>query len=86
MQVLSKDIYVDDANPGADTGLKQILSTQSVLGCGGFGLKFVIYSGRAPREGASPDRIHMKLLGYKWNSEQDVLYPGFAELNFKKRI
>ena len=28
----------------------------------------------------------MKLLGYKWNSEQDILYPGFAELNLNKKV
>ena len=30
--------------------------------------------------------MHVKLLGYKWNSEQDVLYPGFAELNLNKKV
>ena len=28
----------------------------------------------------------MKLLGYKWNSEQDILYPGFAVLNLNKKV
>ena len=28
----------------------------------------------------------MKLLGYKWNSELDILYPGFAELNLNKKV
>ena len=28
----------------------------------------------------------MKLLGYKWDSRQDILYPGFAELNLNKKI
>ena len=28
----------------------------------------------------------MKLLGYRWNSEQDILYPGFAKLNFNKKV
>ena len=40
--VLSKDIYVDDVNPGAETEAgrdKQISSTQSVLQKGGFGFK-----------------------------------------------
>ena len=30
--------------------------------------------------------VHMKLLGYKWNSEQDILYPGFAKLNLNKKV
>ena len=29
---------------------------------------------------------YVKLLGYKWNSEQDILYPGFAELNLNKKV
>ena len=53
---------------------------------GGFGFKYVVYSGREPGEKASPDGIHVKLLGYKWNSEQDILYPGFAELNLNKKV
>ena len=65
---------------------EQISSTQSVLGRGGFGFKYVVNSGRAPGEKASPDGIHVKLLGYKWNLELDVLYPGFAELNLNKKV
>ena len=53
---------------------------------GGFGFKYVVYSGREPGEKASPDGVHVKLLGYKWNSEQDILYPGFAELNLNKKV
>ena len=45
-----------------------------------------MYGGKAPEEKASPDEIHVKILGYKWNSEKDVLYPGFAELNLNKKI
>ena len=35
---------------------------------------------------AFPDKVHVKLLGYKWNSEQDILYPGFAKLNLNKKV
>ena len=58
MEVLSKDIYVDDVNPGAETEpehQEQISSTQSVLGNGGFGFKYVVYSGKPHGEKASPD-------------------------------
>ena len=51
IDVLSKDIYVDDVNPGTETEAgqdKQISSTQSVLQKGGFGFKYVLYSGREP--------------------------------------
>ena len=27
----------------------------------------------------------MKLLGYKWDSRNDILYPGLAELNLNKK-
>ena len=46
----------------------------------------MVYSGREPGEKASPDGVHVKLLGYKWDSKQDILYPGFAELNLNKKI
>ena len=42
VEVLSKDIYVDDVNPGAETEAArdvQISSTQLVLRQGGFGFK-----------------------------------------------
>ena len=63
IEVLTKDIYVDDVNPGVETEAerdKQILSTQSALKQGGFGFKYVVYSGREPGEKASPDGIHVK--------------------------
>ena len=49
IDVLSKDIYVDDVNPGVETEAgcdNQIIATQSVLRQGGFGFKYVVYSGR----------------------------------------
>ena len=89
IEVLSKDIYVDNVNPGAETEAewdKQISSTHLVLQKGGFGFKYVVYSGIAPGEKASPDGMHVKLLRYKWNSEHDILYPGFAKINLNKKV
>ena len=83
IEVLSKDIYGAETEAGRDI---QIMSTQSVLKRGGFGFKYVVYRGREPGEKASPDGVHVKLLGYKWDSKQDILYPGFAELNLNKKI
>ena len=57
-----------------------------MLGNGGFGFKYVVYHGKATGEKASSDGIHVKLLGYKWNSEKDLLYPGSAELNLSKKV
>ena len=76
-------------NPGAKTEAgrdDQISSTQLVLKQGGFGFKYVVYSGIAPGEKASSDGLHVKLLGYKWDSKNDVLYRGFAELNLDKKV
>ena len=30
--------------------------------------------------------VHVKLLGCKWDSKNDILYPGFAELNLNKKV
>ena len=65
IEILSQDIYVNDVNPGAETEPerdKPIFSTHSVLQQGGFGFKYVVYSGRPPGEKASPDGICVKLL------------------------
>ena len=89
VEVLSKDIYVDDVNLGAETEAawdEQIYSTQLVLKKGGFGFKSVVYSGTEPGEKASADGVHIKILGYKWDSERDILYPGFAEFNLNKKV
>ena len=70
VEVPSKDIYVDDVNPGAETEAArdaQIFSTQLVLKQSGFGFKYVVYSGREPGEKASTDGVHVKILGYKWD-------------------
>ena len=64
----------------------QISSTQLVLKQGGFGFKYVVYSGREPGEKASTDGVHVKILGYKWDCKNDILYPGFAELNLNKKV
>ena len=40
----------------------QVQATQAVLEKGGFGFKYVVYSGKAPGEKASPDGVHVKLL------------------------
>ena len=51
IEVLSKDIYVDDVNLGAETEAgrdDQISSTQLELKQGEFGFKYVVYSGVEP--------------------------------------
>ena len=81
--------YVDDILSGADDeeGREaQIAQVQELLGTGGFKLKFVARSGTPPCDKASANGIDMKVLGYNWRPEHDLLSPGMGELNFNKRI
>ena len=52
----------------------------------GFKLKFVAKSGEPPFEKASDNGVDMKVLGYKWVPLTDQLAPGFAEINFDKKV
>ena len=51
-----------------------------------FSLKFVVYSGAKPCDMASSDGESVKILGYKWMTEADLLSPGLGELNLNKKI
>ena len=68
----------DDTITGRD---EQILAVEEVLKRGGFLLKFVVKSGEKPSEKASSDGESLKLLGYKWDSEPDILSPELGELS-----
>ena len=59
----------------------QFNGTTTLLGRGGFSLKFVIHSGVKPCEKASSDGERVKMLMYKWTTEPDLLSPGLGELN-----
>ena len=86
---LLKDRFVDDVATGAmtqDEREKQIESCRELLASAGFALKFVAKSGEIPCEKASKDRENMKLLGYFWAPEKDMLSPGVAELNFNRKV
>ena len=81
--------YVDDLLSGDDTMAgrdEQIQAGEEVLKRGGFSLKFVVKSGEKPSEKASSDRESLKLLGYKWDSEPDILSPGIGELNLNNKV
>ena len=84
-----RDRYVDDILPGAQTAdevSNQIKEVSELLKSGGFSLKYIVQSGFAPEEKASSDGESIKLLGYKWMTESDVLLPGFSELNMNKKV
>ena len=85
---LTKDRYVDDILSGADTEEErnnQISQVQDLLSTAGFSLKYVVLSGMKPDIKASSDGETVKLLGYKWNTELDILYPGVSELNLNRK-
>ena len=86
---LRENRYVDDLLSGDDTSEgrdEQIQAVEEVLKRGGFSLKFVVKSGEKPSEKASADGESLKLLGYKWDSEADILSPGLGELNLNKKV
>ena len=56
------------------------------MGRGGFSLKFIVLSGVKPCDKASSDKETVKMLGYKWTTEPDLLSLGLGELNLKKKI
>ena len=81
--------YVDDLSPGAQTRQvtdEQIKQTCELLAEAGFKPKYVVISGEKPDPKVSSDGISVKLLGYKWNSEKDILYPRFAEPSLNKKV
>ena len=85
---LDKCRYVDNITPGASTlqdREEQIRQCKELLDKGGFSLKFVVKSGEPPCEKPSFDGHSMKLLGYKWVLQEDILSPGLGELNFNKK-
>lgn len=86
--VVRDDLYVDDTITGSNeepTALKQIKETLSAFSQGGFALKYVVRSGSDPPEEASTDGTSLKILGYKWSPKEDILNPGFGEINFNKK-
>ena len=86
--IIKNDRYVDDVLSGDNTKdavENQILETKAALQKGGFQLKYVVKSGENPCSEASSDGKSLKVLGYKWTTKEDKLYPGFSELNFNKR-
>ena len=65
---------------------KKICGTTNILGRGEFSLVFIVYSGVKPCDKASSDGETIKMLGYKWTTESDLLSVGLGELNLDKKI
>lgn len=86
--VVKDDLYVDDTITGSNdisVVQQQIQETLNAFSQGGFHLKYVVRSGEDPCEEASPDKTSLKILGYKWSPKEDLLNPGFGEINFNKK-
>ena len=89
VETLENDRFVDDLLGGEETieGInKQVDGIVRMLSRGGFNLKFVVNSSVKPCEKASSDGETVKMLGYKWTTEPDLLSPGLGELNLNKKI
>ena len=89
VETLETDKFVDDLLGGSETreGVdKQICGTTNILGRGRFCLKFIVHSGAKPCDKASSDGETVKMLGYNWTTEPDLLSPGLGELNLNKKI
>ena len=87
-RIVDEDLYVDDAYSGASTDEEvneQIRQVKDALGQGGFTLKYVVKSGEKPCAEASGNGVSLKILGYIWKPEDDIMFPGFEELNFNKK-
>ena len=83
-----KYTYMDDIGSGAkkkEEREKIIEEIEAVLPEGGFKLKVVCRSGEAPPPKASADGKFTSFVGYKWDSEEDVIMLGMAEMNFNQK-
>ena len=81
--------YVDDIPSGAGSVKDrevQINQGQQILKKGGFSLKYVIRSGEDPDPKATTDGTSTKMLGYKWETKEDILKLGLTDLNLNKRV
>ena len=81
--------FVDDIVSIAETektAERQIRDVREVLSKGGFSLKFVVRSGQPPDAKASSDGKTVKMLGYRYDTMNDMLSPMFTELNLNKKV
>lgn len=86
--IIVQDRYVDDILSGSNNreeADEQVNQVKSAIEHGNFPLKFVVKSGMKPCEISSSDGNTVKVLGYRWSPEADILSPGFSEINFNRR-
>ena len=86
--ILEKYIFVDDTFPGSnDKAIReeQIRQTRECIAYGGFKLKYVVRSGEKPDPKFVDDKGRLRVLGYHWHPESDMMSSGFGEVNFNKK-
>ena len=86
---LTKDRYVDDCLPGADTKEEcdiQISQVSDCLAKGGFSMKFVARSGLPPPAKASADGTHVSCLGLQWDTEKDLMSLGCGPMVLQHKV
>ena len=81
--------YMDDVASGQDDIEECIKAAQQlifVLSLGGMKVKDITYSGQAPSELVSSDGTTVGLLGYLWESLNDLIRVNIGELTLGKKI
>ena len=87
-EIVHNDIYVDDCLSGEDTldNAHQSANNMeaSVLN-GGYKLKEFTFSGSPPPSDMSVDGKFIRVMGIKWDPEEDLIQLDISELNFSKK-
>ena len=87
---LIEEAYMDDVASGQDSEVDCVKGAEQlifILSLGGMKVKDITYSGRAPSELVSSDGVNVGLLGYLWESLNDVLKVNIgAEMVIGKKV
>ena len=87
-EVIQRDTYVDDCITGADSdedAHKLAGQLGTVLGKGGFALKGIAVSGKAPPESLSDDGVHVSVAGSNWDTENDLISLNIGDMSFYQK-
>ena len=88
-EAVLRDIYVDDCATGAVNVEKAedlAANISELLSYGGFSVKGVTISGRAPLPALTKDGKSINVVGTKWYPEEDRIQLACGPLNFLKKV
>ena len=88
-RIVQEDTYVDDCLTGEVSYEKAVNladDLELVLNRGGFSLKGVAFSGKAPPKHLSSDGNSINVAGMKWYPLEDTVSLDISTLNFSKKI